>query len=261
MRLSRALAALLGVLCALPCSAAVASVPVRFAVQFADAVHLGGRTSIALDVHVGAALAPVTEVRLLTPQGLTLADSRLGAAECRRPQVEVTRVMGPVRHGRCPVNSLLAIGTATAGLLLSDEETLFGAAVIEMHAGAPVGDKPGLLVMADTYHPVRIQLTYAGYLYVPPAPFELGMAVMLPALPSPPFGAPVALSTLRLVVGGPSIQYHRWAHGRRTWYRPGGIPLPKSCPRGGFRFRAILRFADATRRSIDAVVPCPAGRQ
>jgi hypothetical protein len=235
--------------------------PVRFGVTFGASARLGDDTPMVLDLRVDRSLAPVTEFRLLTPPGVTLADSGLGAAECRRPQMEITRVMGPVEHGRCPANSLLGVGTATAGLLLSEEQTLFGAAVIELHAGSPVGGKPGLLVTADAYRPVRIQLTYAGYLYVPSGPFGVGLAILVPAIPRPPFGAPVALSRLRLTVGGASIRYHRSARGRRTWYRPGGIPLPDACPRAGFRFRAILRFADATRRSADATAPCPARRR
>jgi hypothetical protein len=211
-----------------------------------------------MDLRVDGRLAPVTEFRLLTPPGVTLADSRLGAGECHRPQVEITRVMGPIEHGRCPDNSLLGVGTATAGLRLNEEQTLFGAAVVELHAGAPVGDKPGLLVTADAYRPVRLQLTYSGYLYVPPGPFGVGLAILVPEIPKPPFGAPVALSRLHLTVGGVSIRYHRSIDGRRTSYRPGGIPLPDACPRDGFRFRAILRFADTTRRAVDARAPCPA---
>jgi hypothetical protein len=257
MRLLRAAAVSLALCWVLSSSAAASSPPVRFAVTFGESARLGGDTPMILELQVDGSLAPVTEFRLLTPPGVTLANSRLGAAECRRPQAEITRVMGPIKQERCPGNSLLGIGTATAGLVLSDEETIFGAAVIELHAGAPVGDKPGLLVTADTFRPVRLQLTYAGYLYVPPGPFGVGLAILVSAIPRPPFGAPVALSRLRLTVGGSSIWYRRSAQGRRTWYRPGGVPLPGACPRGGFRFRAILRFADATRRSVDAIAPCP----
>ncbi len=238
-------------------SAAASSLPVRFAVTFGESAQLGGDTPMILDLQVDASLAPVTEFRLLTPPGVSFANSRLGAAECRRPQAEIIRVMGPIQQERCPGNSLLGVGTATAGLVLNEEETLFGAAMIELHAGAPVGDKPGLLVTADTFRPVRLQLTYAGYLYVPPGPFGVGLAILVSAIPRPPFGAPVALSRLRLTVGSSSIWYRRSAHGRQTRYRPGGVPLPDACPRGGFRFRAILRFADATRRSVDAFAPCP----
>lgn len=261
MRLLPAIAVPL-VLCCVASSSAVASPsPVRFSVAFGNSARLGHATPMILDLRVDGRLAPVTEFRLLTPPGVTLADSALGAGECHRPQAEITRVMGPIQHGRCPDNSLLGVGTATAGLRLNEEQTLLGAAVVELHAGAPVGDKPGLLVTADAYRPVRLQLTYGGYLYVPPGPFGVGLAILVSEIPRPPFGAPVALARLRLTVGGVSIRYHRSVGGRRTSYRPGGIPLPDACPRGGFRFRAILRFADATRRAVDARAPCPAQRR
>ncbi|MCW2982881.1 MAG: hypothetical protein JWR63_451, partial [Conexibacter sp.] len=245
---------------AAPAPGASATPPIRFGVELGDGARLGHRTEMTLDLHVSAAMAPTTEVRLLTPAGITLSDTRLGATSCRRPAAEIRDVQGPVRHGRCPANSLMGTGTATAGLLLNEEQTIFGAAAIELHAGASVDDKPGLLVTADTYNPVRMQLTYAGYIYVPPDAFGIGLALFVPALPHPPFGAPVALATLHLVVGRSSITYHRTVRGRSVPYHPGGIPLPPACTPGGFRFRAILRFADGARRSADAIVPCPPAR-
>jgi hypothetical protein len=256
MRLPRALAVLLVVSCLLPAVAAAAD-PVRFAVGFSPEARLGRPTAMRIDLRLAPSLGVVNDVRLLTPPGLTLSDSRLGVAACRRPLLEVAEVMNPVQHRRCPANSLIGTGTATAGLLLSEEETIFGAATIELHAGASVDDKPGLLITADTYHPARMQLTYVGYLYVPPPAFGLGLAIVIPAIPKPPFGAQVALSTFHLAVGLPSITYSKIVRGRRVAYHPGGIPLPTTCPRGGFRFRAILRFADGTRRTADSVVACP----
>jgi hypothetical protein len=230
---------------------------VRFVVGFSPDARLGRSTAMRVDLRLDPSLGVVDDVRLLTPPGLSLSDSRLGVAPCRRPLIEVAEIMNPVEHRRCPANSLIGTGTATAGLLLSEEETIFGTAEIELHAGAPVDDKPGLLITADTYSPARMQLTYVGYLYVPPPAFGLGLAIRIPAIPKPPFGAQVALSTFHLTVGSPSITYRKLVRGRRVAYHPGGLPLPDACPRGGFRFRAILRFADGTRRAADSIVACP----
>jgi hypothetical protein len=251
-----ALLALLAASCLLPVLAA-AGEPVRFAAAFSDGARLGRSTAINVDLKIDRSLPPVNEVRVLTAAGLDLAGSRLGVASCRRPRIEVDEVMNPVQHARCPANSLIAVGTATAGLLLSEEETIFGDAAIELHTGAPVDDKPGLLISADTYHPARMQLTYVGYLYVPPAAFGLGLAIKIPQIPDPPFGAQIALSTFHLSVGQASITYNKMARGHRVSYHPGGIPLPDHCPHEGFRFRAILRFIDGSRRAVDATVPCP----
>jgi len=126
-----------------------------------------------------------------------------------------------------------------------------------LDAGATIDDKPGLVILVDTYKPARMQLTYAGYLYIPPPAFGLGLAIKIPPIPKPPFGTQIALSTFHLAVGRRAISYTRLVHGRRVAYHPGGVPLPDVCPRKGFRFRVILRFADASRRTADALVPCP----
>lgn len=261
MRLSSALAAAVAAVSVAP-SWAVASTPspVRLAVGLSDGARLGGRTAVSVDVRVDLSLPPMTEFRLLTPPGLTLSDSRLGTSTCPSTPTEIARVMSPIRQRRCPANSLLGSGWATAGLLLDPHRPIFGAAVIELHAGASVADKPGLLVTANTYNPARMQLTYAGYLYIPPPKFGVGLAILVPPIPHPPFGAPVALSAMHLTVGRSSIKYTRLRHGRRESYHPGGIPLPAACPADGFRFRAIIRFADASRRAVDTLVPCPPRR-
>jgi hypothetical protein len=251
-----ALAVLAG-LCLLP-AVAVAREPVRLAAAFSEGARLGRSTAMSVALDVDPRLPPVAEVRILTAAGLSLSNSRLGAVSCVRPALEIAEIMNPLqRERRCAANSLIGTGTATAGLVLNETETLFGDARIALQAGAPVEDKPGVVITVETFHPARMQLTYVGYFYVPPPAFGLGLAIKLPPMPNPPFGAQIALSTLALTVGDPSITYTKLAHGRRVAYRPGGIPLPGACPRHGFRFRAILRFADASRRTTDAVVPCP----
>jgi hypothetical protein len=256
---SRALAVLSALILAMPCAvASAAGVPARFAVDFGYDARLGHVTPMTLDVWIDPSLPPLTEFRLLTPAGISLIDSKLGATTCRRPESEISLVMNPVRHARCPGNSLMGTGVATAGLVLSEAQTIFGAARISLHAGPTVDGKPGLLVTADTYNPARIQLTYAGYLYVPPEPFGLGMAIKVPPIPHPPLGAPVALSTLNLTVGSEDITYRRNVHGRSASYHPGGIPLPATCPAGGFHFRALMRFSESPiRLSVDSFAPCP----
>jgi hypothetical protein len=245
---------------ALSQSAAGASAnPVHLAASFGGGARLGARTSVSLALRLDPRLGPATEVRLLTPAGLDLSSSRLGAASCHRPASEIATVMVPIVRDACPANSLLGSGAATAGLLLDPNAPTFGAGRIALHAGAPVLDKPGLVVLVNTYNPVRMQLTYAGYLYVPPPGFGVGLAILIPQIPAPPFGAPVALSTMHLTVGDNTIVYSHRVRGRLATYHPGGIPLPSRCPNGGFRFRSILRFAVGPRRQADSLVACPEG--
>jgi hypothetical protein len=241
-----------------PGAAAATPPPLTLKVAFSDGARLGTSTSMRIDLRVRSDLPPVTEFRLLTPSHIDLASSRLGASACRRPAADITRVLGPIVHDPCPANSLMGTGSATANLMIERDEGIPGAGLIELHAGAPIQDKPGLVVIVNTFNPARLQLTYAGYLYVPPPSFGVGLAIMVPPIPRPPFGAPVALSSLHLVVGAKALTYYTRVRGRRVAYHPGGIPLPARCPASRFRFRVLVRFTDGTRRTVDSTVPCPA---
>jgi hypothetical protein len=260
MRPCRALLVAALLVVTLPSSAGATRPPVRLVMGFADDARLGAKTSLSLSLAVDPALPAVTELRLLTPAGLSLSSSRLGAVACRRSAEQFAHVMSQVDvTARCPENSLIGVGTASAWLDLGEGHKLFATGGITLSAGGPVDGKPGLILTAVPYNPVHTVLSYAGYLYVPPAPFEVGLAILIAPIPNPPLGAPVGLHTVDLTLGGWAVRYHRFVGGRRIRYRPGGIPLPGTCPHGGFRFRAILRFADMTRRQVDAVVRCPAG--
>ena len=208
-------------------------------------------------------LTPV--LRLLTPPGIDFSSSGLGMATCVRPEVELARVLNPVQRRLCPGNALMGTGSARAELRLghdSLESRFDGGAQLALYSGESVGDKPGLIVVANTYHPMRAQLTYRGYLYIPPPEFGLGMALQVPQIPRPPLGAPIALSSFRLVVGAAWMRYVRTRGGRSEEYHPRGVPLPVSCPPKGFHFRAIVRFGDADgrviRKQADDWVACPA---
>lgn len=239
-------------------STAATAAPLRFSVALGENARLGHSTSLRLALRVSDQLPPATEVRMLTPAGIDLNDSGLGLATCLRPEAELRDVMHVVVHQPCPGNALMGTGRATAQLRFDPLEVYSAEAQLNLYAGRSVADKPGLLVIADAFRPVRTQLSYRGYLYVAPPGFGLGMALQVLPIPDPPFGAPVALSTFRLTVGGAGLRYVRSAHGLRTLYRPRAIPLPRSCPAGGFRFRAIVRFADGQRLVEDARAACPA---
>jgi hypothetical protein len=236
---------------------AVHAGPVRFKVALGGDAALGSSTSVSLWLKVADGLPPIREVRLLTPAGVDLSMSELGMATCRRPESILQDVMTVLHRAPCPHNALMGTGAATAQLRFDPELIYRGEARLSLYAGESVDDKPGLIVVADASRPLRAQLTYRGYLYVPPPEFGLGIALRVLPVPRPPFGAPLALSSFRLVVGAASLRYVKTSRGRRVVYRPRAIPLPLSCPARGFRFRAIVRLADGERLTDDAVVRCP----
>jgi hypothetical protein len=242
------------------CAPARAQELVRMSAGFGDGARLGETTSIGVKVAVVARMPLVTEVRLLTPSGIDLSSSELGMATCAQPKSVLEEVMNSVRHRLCPGNALLANGRAKAELRFgpSPEEIYDGAARLALYAGQPVGDKPGLLVVADAYRPIRTQLFYSGYLYIPPPQYGVGLAIDVKPIPQPPFRAPLALASFGFTIGAPSLTYVKTEDGRRVPYHPRGIPLPRKCPAGGFRFRVVMRLQDDARRpTADARVPCP----
>jgi hypothetical protein len=243
----------------LAAATAQAAGPVRFTVALGGDARPGASTSLTLRLRVSDDLPPVTEVRLLTPAGIDLSSSGLGMATCVRPDSELLDVMHTLFRRPCPGNSLMGTGRATAQLRFDREEVYDGGARLALYAGEPVGDKPGLLVLATTSRPMRTQLSYQGYLYIPPPEFGVGLAIKVQPIPRPLLGAPMALSAFRLTVGAAALRYVRTSHGRRVSYRPRAIPLPQRCPTGGFRFRAVLRFGGGQRVATDARVPCPGG--
>jgi hypothetical protein len=132
---------------------------------------------------------------------------------------------------------------------------------VTLYNGPPVGDSPGVVAYVLTAHPIRSQLVYTGGLFGAPKPFGLGIRLDLPAIPDSPFGAPISLGHLKFDLGGEDVVYFELnKQGRRVRYRPGGLAIPAHCPRGGFRFRATVRFADGGARSGGTSVPCPPRR-
>ncbi|WP_445148687.1 hypothetical protein [Baekduia sp. Peel2402] len=258
MRLIALVAAFVA-LAAAPAPAAVPSAPppIRFSVAFGDGARLSAATSLLIRLAMAPGLPPVTEVRLFTPSGIDLSSSELGLATCKRPALALLSVMNLVDRTPCPGNALMGSGRALAELRFDPEEVYDGVARLALYSGESVGDKPGLYVIADTSRPIRTQLTYNGYLYVPPPGFGIGMAIQVRPIPQPPFGAPVALSSFRMVVGASDLRYVETVRGQPVSFHPRTVPLPARCPAEGFRFRAVVRLEGGRRLTKDAFVPCP----
>lgn len=237
---------------------------VRLTARLGAGARLGRSAPLSIGLHVDRrrVVSTLTDVRILTPTDLDLTRSSLGAAACRRPESDFERVrIENVVPVGCPGNALLGSGTAAADLRFSAGQAIPGSGQLRLFTGAAVDGRPGLVVLVATVHPIVTQLVYGGYLYTAPQPYRLAMRIRIPAMADPPFGSPVALVGLQMTIGGDDIVYTRRERGHRIRFAPGGIPLPERCPRGGFPFRALLRFDDGSRRTADAIAPCPKPRR
>lgn len=249
--------ALLALAC-LPATAA-ADQPVRLSAGFGSGARLGGQAALyfGLQIDERRLSTPATEIRLFAPAGIDIGG--LGLATCRIPPAALLDVLFPsFPVARCPPNAVIGRGTATAALLFDPEVApIRGDASITLYSSVAQADRPGLLVLAQTTNPVSTQMAYAGRLNPASRPFGLELALQIRAPADPPFGAAIALTRMRVTIGGDDLVYTRPAAGKREYYRPGGVGLPSRCPRGGLRFRAELRFADDSRRAAGTRVPCP----
>jgi hypothetical protein len=245
-----------------PAGAQTATATVKLHVGFDRHVRLGQSTAIAFDLHVDAHLvaAAMTGVTVLAPEAIDFGSSGLGLATCQPAKRDLRDVLARGHTLRaCPANALLGRGDATAAIHYSPQKTVAASGSVRLYNGPPVGDQPGVVAYVQTQHPIRSQLVYGGQLGTARPPFGLALQIGLPEIPLSPFGAPISLEHLKFSLGGKDIIYQEFAHGRRHGYRPGGLALPASCPRGGLRFRAIVMFADGSSASGETAVPCPRG--
>lgn len=235
--------------------------PVDFRVRLDSRARLGGTAAITINLKVDhrRVLEPVTGIEILTPKGLDIASSGLGLETCRIPDASITNVLtGSALQVPCPANSLLGRGTAAAQLRFNafDAPTL-GQADISLFAGETQRNRPGLVIFVASFNPLSTGLAYTGSMFNARRPYGLGMKLLLPLIPSPPFGATVSLARMSMTIGARDITYTEQEGGSTVRYRPDGLTLPTKCPRGGLAFRVKLTFADAPSRTVGTRVACP----
>lgn len=218
---------------------------------------LGGETTVVFDFRItgsaGHVPSPLTRVDLSYPAHLGLALSGFGFAACSQRRLEEDGPSG------CPHESLMGYGTATAeipiGPLIVDESahiTIFRAPAEE---GAI-----GLLFSAEASAPVFAELVFPGLLLPAEQPFGGHIIINVPIVPALPGGPNVAVTQLHSIIGPKSIVYDERVGDRTIHYRPKGVAVPTSCPRGGFPFAASFSFEDGTRAASRTAAPCPSMR-
>ncbi len=257
--LARALSvsALLACICLCPPAAAQSAQSMKLSATLTPE-RLGRGTTIGFSLQIeepaGRIPPPLTEVDLRYPNNLGIATSGLGLATCSSATLEA---LGP--HG-CPSESLMGIGSAVAEIPIGPEIVYERAPVTIFRAPSENGQL-ALSLYADGTSPVEARLVLPSLLLSAPAPFGGRVQIGVPLVPSLPDTPDVAVVQLRTTLGPLGITYYERVHGRTIGYRPRGIMLPDSCPRGGFPFAAELGFADGSAATAHTVVPCPGGRR
>jgi hypothetical protein len=139
-------------------------------------------------------------------------------------------------------------------------EIPFGSELIQETANitafmAPVQEGHlSMLFCAEGKVPILAQLIFPALLA--PAPPGVSLNTKLPLVPTLPQAPDAVVAQLNSTIGPLNLTYHERLHGKTIPYKPRGIILPKTCPRGGFPFTANLSFQDNTKTSATTRVPC-----
>jgi hypothetical protein len=256
-----AIAALVAVAALAPAQPSLARTPpraVHLSVAFQRGARLGSSTAVTAELRIDPRRirSPLVSVRLLYPQSLGILSSGLGLASCRPAASELAAIIldDPLR---CPANSVLGYGTATADVILADGQVIPEFAAVTVLSGSIANGTIGLFAYVEGQRPFGARLLYAGMLAGGAPPFGGALAVRMPTIPSLVGFATFALLDMKLSIGSPAITYiARTRHGR-VGYHPDGVALPARCPRGGFPFRVRMRFEGGRSATASTRVRCP----
>lgn len=208
--------------------------------------RLGRPTTISADFQIstGELRPPVlTGVQLVYPRNLGFATSDLGLASC---DPTLLKENGP---DVCPANSRIGRGSAVVEIPLGG--FLHTEAVqLTVLAGPSPSGYLHVLVSGVGSFPASALVVLSGEL------LPAGLDITIPPIPTLPEGPYVSLVKMHLELGG-SLTYYEHVGGRTVAYHPPGIGLPRSCPRGGFRFAARLAFLGGASVGAHTRVPCP----
>lgn len=216
--------------------------------------RLGAGTTIHFGFSVlvppGQVPTPISQVDLLYPERLGIATSGLGISTCTAAVLETQGPPG------CPPNSVMGYGTALVAVPFGPQLLREEARTTTFMAPVTNG-RLGLLFFADGESPVAAALVFPGLVLPAPVPFGGDLNALLPLVPTLPEAPDAALVKLTTTLGPSHITYVEFKKGQTIPYHPQGILLPRTCPRGGFRFAARFVFANGTRASAGATVACP----
>lgn len=207
--------------------------------------RLGAATTVSLSFRIAGGGVPtlLTGVDLRYPSNLGFATSGLGLASC---SPEALQASGPAA---CPANSRMGSGSALVEIPIGPE-VVKETAQVALFAGPSPSGYLQILVCVTGLSPVAARLVLLtellpGRLKIPVPP--------IPSLPEAPY---VSVMQMHLTLGG-RLTYYERVRGKDIAYHPPGVGLPRSCPRGGFRFASSFEFSDGGRANARTTVACP----
>jgi hypothetical protein len=218
-------------------------------------LQLGRSTTVSVAFAVaagGAAESPLTEFDVRMPAGIGLATSTLGFATCSAGALEAS---GP---DACPANSVMGFGRAEVEAPFGSQSVL-ESAPISIFMTSASGERTTMLLYVDGRVPVIAPFVLSTQVVSPANTLDSELDTAIPPIATAPEAGDVLVRQLQLDIGPRGVTYYKRVRGRIVGYRPVGLSVPNSCPRGGFVFHARFRFQDGVGAHARSVVPCPRG--
>ena len=115
-----------------------------------------------------------------------------------------------------------------------------------------------LMFLSTARAPIASRVVYFGKSLEDAAgPFAGTIETVAPLVATAPEADYLSTTSFESTLGPLGLTYQRTLHGHTENFHPEGILLPKVCPRGGFKFRVTLKFADGSTAGDRTSVPCP----
>lgn len=241
---------LLGVLAT---TSASASPAIKLAVNL-QPKKLGESTTVSIGFEIptvhGVLPSALTSLNFRLPAGMGLAGASLGVATC---SAETLINNG---SGACPPDAAMGFGSGEA-------EAAFGSEIVRESGRVsafmtePRNNNTTMLYYFDGRTPVIAPLTFSGqFLALGNSPIS-ELALELPLITALPGTPDAAIVSMKVSLGPRDLIYYKRVGNRVVGYKPVGMALPATCPKGGFRFSGYFVFADRTHVSVNKKVSCP----
>lgn len=244
-------------ICAFAAGSAAASVSAELSASLTPD-RCGASTTVGFSAELGprsdSEREPfLTGFKLYLPAGMTYGSPTLGLPICPRQTLEASGTSA------CPRNSRLGVGTVVLGPIpfADPAGTIYASVKTSAFIGSPHERDPSVLIYLDGQQPIYSQLVLGAELLAASGAFSDELDATFPLIPAFE-GAPlVATDRITLTLGTNKLTLTKRVHHKLIHYHPHGISVPRSCPHGGFPFRAQFTFQDGENAEAFTTVPCP----
>ena len=250
------LAAFIAIACASLPNQAAASQTVKLQTSFSPD-RLGASTTIGFSFQISSSTgqlpSPLRHIALHLPARMDYLTTTLGLAICKPALLVADGVAG------CPSNSRIGSGSAYVELPFGAENAEETPEIVAF-MGPPSHGEISVLFYTIGHTPVSAQILFQSTLSEGSESKGGTLSTPVPLVPALPNGSPVSIIRVKATIGPAHLLYEKREHGHVVHFRPQGVGVPETCPRGGFPFSAQFGFQDGSNATASSTVPCPTSK-